>query len=985
MLLTCLVIALLTCFVSPLITKFLGRNAGWVLALPLLGAAVLAVSAFADAARSGSADSSGSPVVQQWVPWMPTVDVGLGLRMDGLALVFTLLVLVIGALIMVYSTRYLEPVGKHGTFYLLMTGFAAAMLALVLADDLIVLYVAWEATTLCSFFLIARSGAGAREPAIRTLLVTVAGGLLLLAAVTVMIIATGTTRLSDILVDPVWSANGALTTAVAVLIAMAAFTKSAQFPFQAWLPDSMVAITPVSAYLHAAAMVKAGIYLLLRFSPVFADVSVWNVMLVTAGLITALFGAIAALRRYDLKELLAYSTMSQLGLLVTMIGIGTPEALKAAVIHTIAHALFKSALFMFIGVIDHSAHTRDMRVLAHMKLRMPVTATAMGLAAASMAGVPLLLGFVSKETMLKAFLDAPGPAWVPWVVTAAAAVASIFTFAYSARLVLGAFGGRQEKNSENSDDVVREASPAFWGAPVLGATAGLVLGVIPFLLDKLVTVGASASAGEEVEAHFALWHGLVPELFVSLTVIAIGTVLVLARHRVHRAMAPYDFPISGLDVVDTAREQTIRFGGVVGGWTGSIAPRRHLSIPAVALIAIAAIAVLTIDDLPAVVGEPSDPLDWVLVVLIACGVVAMMQAKTLIAAIVVTGVVGFGMTVWFLQLGATDVAITQLLVEILTVCVMVLLLRRLPTTFEKTPPRKHVIPLLVAGGAGLATTVGVWALTGRREMSPASEYYLTEGYNETGGTNLVNTILVDFRALDTLGELTVLGVAGITIAALLRARKPSPERSANIQDHSPLIDARDNTVFVRTAAKLLAPIIVAGSLILLLRGHYEPGGGFIAALVGGAGFALAYLAAPSDRSARVQMPYLLLIGLGVAVGVGTGFLGYLDGSFLRPLHPEIFGFQATTAVVFDVGVYLAVIGVILASFNLLGRPPKRGGQPLVGGSDPGAPTHESEVSDAPTAGEKRAEGEPPTSGSTSSEHSRDHANNPEESDEVNAR
>lgn len=984
MLLTCLVIALLTCFVSPLVTKFLGRNAGWVLALPLLGAAALAVSSFADAARSGSTDTSGSPVVEQWVPWMPTVDVGLGLRMDGLALVFTLLVLVIGAMIMVYSTRYLEPGGKHGTFYLLMTGFAAAMLALVLADDLIVLYVAWEATTLCSFFLIARSGAGAREPAIRTLLVTVAGGLLLLAAVTVMIIATGTTRLSEILVDPVWSSNGALTTTVAVLIALAAFTKSAQFPFQAWLPDSMVAITPVSAYLHAAAMVKAGIYLLLRFSPVFADVSVWNVMLVTAGLITALFGAIAALRRYDLKELLAYSTMSQLGLLVTMIGIGTPEALKAAVTHTIAHALFKSALFMFVGVIDHSAHTRDMRELADMKLRMPIAATGMGLAAASMAGVPLLLGFVSKETMLKAFLDAPGPAWVPWVVTAAAAVASIFTFAYSARLVLGAFGGRAKK-TQDSDNVVPEASPAFWGAPVLGASAGLVLGVAPFLLDKLVTVGTTASAGEEVEAHFALWHGLVPELFVSLTVIAIGTMMVLARRRVHRAMEPYDFPISGLNVVDTAREQTIRFGGVVGGWTGSIAPRRHLSIPAVALIAIAAVAVVTIDDLPAVVGEPSDPLDWVLVVLIACGVVAMMQAKTLIAAIVVTGVVGFGMTVWFLQLGATDVAITQLLVEILTVCVMVLLLRRLPTTFEKTPPRKHVIPLLVAGGAGLATTLGVWALTGRREMSPASEYFLTEGYNETGGTNLVNTILVDFRALDTLGELTVLGVAGLTIAALLRARKPSPERSADIQDHSPLIDARDNTVFVRVAAKLLAPIIVAGSLILLLRGHYEPGGGFIAALVGGSGFALAYLAAPTDRSARVQMPYLLLIGLGVAVGVGTGFLGYLDGSFLRPLHPEIFGYQTTTALVFDVGVYLAVIGVILASFNLLGRPPKRGGQPLVGGSDPGAPTHESDVSDAPTTDEKRTKGDPAASGSSASEHSHDHANHPDESDEVNAR
>lgn len=385
MLLACLLTLLLTSVAAAPLGRWLGRSAGYVLAVPLLGVAVLLTAAVVDAG-----------VVTQSVAWMPTLDVHLAMRADGLSLLFALLVTVVGAAVLVYSARYLGA-GKQSSFYVLMTAFAAAMLALVLADDVVVLFVAWEATTFCSFFLIARSGTHAQEPALRTLLVTVFGGLLLLAGVITMAVATGTTQLSAIITATVWADNPTLTTVVAVLIAVAAFTKSAQFPFQAWLPDSMVAITPVSTYLHAAAMVKAGIYLLLRFSPLFHGVTIWHILLITCGVITAVIGATAALRRFDLKELLAYSTISQLGFLVAVIGVGTTYALTAAVIHTLAHALFKAALFMFVGVLDHEAGTRDIRELSRLRLTMPVTKAAITLAALSMAGVPHCLGSSPKK------------------------------------------------------------------------------------------------------------------------------------------------------------------------------------------------------------------------------------------------------------------------------------------------------------------------------------------------------------------------------------------------------------------------------------------------------------------------------------------------------------------------------------------------------------------------------------------------------------
>ncbi|WP_245650135.1 DUF4040 family protein [Millisia brevis] len=890
--------------------RFLGRNAGWLLAVPLFAAAAVLVAI--------TARSAGEPI-EQSLPWIPTVDISFALRLDGLAFVFAMLVLVIGGLVLAYSARYLGRDDRSGSFYPGMTAFAAAMLLLVLADDLVLLFVAWEATTLCSFFLIAQPGSRARKPAVRTLLVTAAGGLVLLGAVATIVVGTGTTRLSTALADPVWQDNPGFTTAVAVMIAIAAFTKSAQFPFQFWLPDSMVAISPVSAYLHAAAMVKAGIYLMLRFSPVLAGEPVWTALLVTCGLVTALLGAASALRRFDLKGLLAYSTMSQLGLLTVMIGVGTPAALTAALVHTIAHALFKAALFMLVGIIDHRAHTRDIRQLSAMSVRMPITAGATIVAGASMAGLPPLLGFVSKESMFEAFLHAPG-AWVP-IVVVGAALTSILTFAYTGRLLFGAFGGR--------GTIVPEVGIATRVVPMIAAFLGLALGLAPFLLDASVSAASTVVAGQEQHSHLALWHGFNPALGISAFVIAAGAVLVWQRSWVDRLVLPLRSPVSGIGIVERLRGGIIRFGVLVGAPTASDAPRRHLAIPMALLAAIAVIGVLRVDaGIPPVAGELDRPTDVIPAILVVVGVLAAVLARTRVAAILVVGVAGFAMTLWFISLGAVDVALTQLLVEILTLCVMVLLLPRLPRTFGRSEidgaagaraRRRKRVSIGVAVASGIAASMGVWALTGRREASNAAQFYLGEAETTTGGANIVNTILVDFRALDTLGELTVLGIAGVAAAALLDSRRLAPRRTSPVDPGSPLADPRANSVFVRTVGRLLGPIIVAVSVVLLWRGHQEPGGGFIAALVGGSGVALLYLAAPSDDEARIRWPHMALIGAGILIGTGTGLLGYLEGSFLTPLHADILGYSFSTALVFDIGVYLAVIGVVLASFNLLGR------------------------------------------------------------------
>lgn len=884
---------------APLLARTLGRSAGWFLGIGLLGVAAALAQNY-----------PGSGVVRQSVAWIPTIDVALRLRLDGLSFLFAMVVVAIGAVVMIYSASYLterHPIG----FYTLMTAFAAAMLLLVLADDLVLLFVAWELTTLCSYLLILRSGPTAGPPATRTLLVTVAGGLCLLGAVALIVIGTGTTDLTAALTHRLWTEDPLFCGTVAVLVAAAAMTKSAQFPFHSWLPDAMVAPAPVSAYLHAAAMVKAGIFLLMLFADAASNSPIWPLLLISVGLITAVMGAVFALQRTDLKELLAYSTVSQLGLLVAVIGIGTTGAMLAASVHVVAHALFKSAAFMYVGFLERRVGTRDIGQLSGLARALPWDAAMISLAVISMAGIPAALGFVSKELIFDAMLDAPGGPPVGWTVALVTACGAALTVAYSARIIVTTLPGPAMEVRPQSGTMSMSLAVS------LTALGGAILGVTVWLLDDLVAPSAAVAAGATVsEVHgLHLWHGFNVPLALSAAAITAGAALTASRLRTDRLLDRQLFPGSGIAAVQWAQDTTIVAGRRVGDLTRTDAPATHLAVPA-ALIGLGSFGLVTLWP-----GWPDtmrpEAVDVGLLVVMTVGVVTVMRARARLTAVIATGVVGFSVALWFFNLGASDVALTQLLVEILTVVIMVLVVRRMRPGFAPTRPRRTVLAAAAALAAGTAATLATLVFTGHRSLTPAGEYFLREAENETGGTNVVNTILVDFRALDTLGELVVLAVGALAVAVLLHARRPVDGPANELPDTS-LSDPGRNAVFLAVLDRALIPLMLIGSVYALVRGHNAPGGGFIAALIGASALALAYLSASSDDTRRLNLPYLGIAGSGIVVAAGTGLLGLLEGSFLRPLHADVFGIHLTSALIFDLGVYLAVFGVILAALNLLG-------------------------------------------------------------------
>lgn len=914
-----------------------GARGGW-LAVVVLTALTAVVAAGGPGTRTEA------------VPWIPSLEIALRLRVDGLGWLFALLVLGVGAVVLAYSTSYVTE-ERAGGFFALMTAFAAAMLTLVLADDLVVLFVAWEVTTLCSYLLILRMGSAGRAPAARTLLVTVAGGLALLGAVCAIVVRTGTTQLSAALADPAWTQDPVFAGVVAVLVAVAAMTKAAQFPFHSWLPDAMVAPAPVSAYLHAAAMVKAGIYLLMRFAGAASASPLWPWLLVTVGVVTALLGGVFALQRSDLKEMLAYSTISQLGLLVAVIGVGTTTALLAASAHVVAHALFKSAGFMTVGLVERRAGTRDLRELRGLFRSMPWTATMIALIALSMAGVPVTLGFVSKEYVLDAALSADGgPALLAAVGLGAAAV---LTVAYSARMVFPVLFGSPTALGPPG------GARTMAGTVTVTALAGALLGPAVWLLDGALRSSAAAALGVAPAAvpAVSVWHGVTPALVVSAIAIALGTVVAVAHRWVDRALDRALFPVTGVAVVERLRSGVVGLGRATGRPYRGDAPARHLLIPLLLVAAGGGGAVAAQTGGLAAAPDTSRPWDVFLLLLTAGGIVAVLAARTRFAAVVASGVIGFAVALWFYELGAADVALTQLLVEVLTVAVIVLVLRRLPAPFAARSAHRgrarRALRIVLAAGAGGAATLATLALTGWRAPSPAAEWFLAEAEDRTGGTNVVNTILVDFRALDTFGELVVLVLAALVVAVLLDARRPQPVREAEgVTTAAPVRDPEANAVFLAAAANVLVPVLLVASVLVLLRGHNAPGGGFIGALLGAAALVLAYLAAPSDSSGRVRLPFLLVAGAGAVVAAVVGLFGLADGSFLRPLHVDVLGVHLTTALVFDVGVYLAVLGVVVAALNLLGTPGAgpQGVHPHPGRSTPGQHTEPDDQHD-PTPGE----------------------------------
>lgn len=739
---------------APSLTRRMGRDAAWVLAAAF-GAATAWIAA------QGRGVLEGEPVLGE-LAWVPGVDLALVVRMDALGLLFALIVTGIGTAVFAYSARYFHPGDPQvGRVLALLAFFGASMLGLVVADDVLLLFVFWELTSVSSFFLIGGMGEG-RAGATRAFLLTAVGGLALLAGFLLLGLDAGTLRLSAILAESALATSG-LAPAIIALLLLGAFTKSAQVPFQFWLPGAMVAPTPISTYLHAATMVKAGVYLAFRMTPLYGDVALWRTSLLVFGLVTAVFGAAVALKKTDLKALLAYGTVSQLGFLIATIGIGTPLALAAAAAHTLAHALYKATLFMSVGIIDHETGSRDLTELGGLRRHLPGVALAGGLASLSMAGIPPLVGFVSKEEAFAAFAKAPGaPGLAPTVATVAV-LASVLTFAYTARYYWRTFEGPSPAGLH-----AHPAPGAFVAVPLVTAVSGLALGLVVPLLDPLVNGVGLATTGTDPDLHLALWHGLTVPLAMSAVVVAGGLAAFLLRAPVERLQGRVRLALTGDEAFDRLYYGAIALGHRVGAPSASSSPAAYLTpiLAVVVLLAGAAAAWPALE----ITGDPaaSRAPDWVVIVLLATSIIAVDQARSRIGAVAALGFSGFIVAAWFVLLGAPDLALTQLLVETLTVAVVVLAFRRLPPTFVPAARPRRGLAIAAAAAVGGAFGLGAYALTGRRGLSEPGRWYLAEAEGETGGTNIVNTILVDFRALDTLGEVTVLVVAAIGIFAVVR-------------------------------------------------------------------------------------------------------------------------------------------------------------------------------------------------------------------------
>jgi multicomponent Na+:H+ antiporter subunit A len=741
----------------PPLTRAVGRDAGWLVGLAFAGSLAVLLPATGEVLR-------GDPLTWStvWVPDLvgPGVDAALALHLDGLALLFAILVLGIGALVLVYTARYSPPGSRDTRTLVLLTVFAAAMLTLVLADDVVLLYVGWELTSVVSFLLIAGDGVAGSTPARRAFVVTAAGGLCLLAALALLAGAAGSTSLTVILTSPEVAASPVLP-AVGVLVLLAIGTKSALVPFGFWLRGAMVAPTPISTYLHAATMVKAGIYLLARTTPITSLIDWWLPVVVTLGLGTAVLGGIQALRAVDLKALLAGSTISQLGFIAATLALGTEEALVAGLLHTLAHAAFKASLFTATGVVDHEAGTRDLRLLGDLRRTMPVTTAIACLAGLSMAGVPPLLGFVSKEAVLTSFLG------VSPLLLVLATTAAVLTAAYTLRFVIGTFFGPPPAVRTAHG---HEAPGAFLLTPAVVAVVGLVGGLHLTPVDALIG-GAASDAGayaERIHPHLALWHGVAPPLFASAAALLGGWLvwsLVGRRETVHLPGR-----LDGPAVFDRLNARVLATGGVVARPFLSLRPVAQLSwvltTVLATLLAVAATDLPEVGDLP--VGSTAE---WVIVGVIALTLAVMSRVSSRLGTVGLIGAVGFMITGVYVLRHAPDLAITQLLVESLTVVLIVLVFRGLPEHFLAPTRRRAVVTGVAAAAAGL-TAVGIATLLlGPRPESAISRYYLDRAAEETGGSNVVNTILVDFRGLDTMGEITVLAVACIGVYVVTRRRR----------------------------------------------------------------------------------------------------------------------------------------------------------------------------------------------------------------------
>jgi multicomponent K+:H+ antiporter subunit A len=887
----------------------------------LATAGMVAIAGCAQLAVLG-ADVFAGGVPATSVPWLPASGVDLGLRLDGYACLFALLIHGIGALVLLYAGYYLgadDPVPRFCASLLLFMG---AMLGLVLADNLILLVAFWELTSLASFLLIGYWNRlpEARDGARLALAVTGAGGLALLAGVLLLGGIVGSFELDAVLAAGDRIRAHAWYTPALLLVLAGVFTKSAQFPLHFWLPNAMTAPTPVSAYLHSATMVKAGVFLLGRLHPALAGTETWFHVVSAVGLATLVTGAWLALFQHDLKGLLAYSTISHLGLVTLLFGLDTPLATVAAVFHVLNHAIFKASLFMAVGIIDHETGTRDMRRLNGLWRHMPVTATLAMVSCAGMAGVPLANGFLSKEMFFAETLFVDGHVAMEAVVPAFATLAGVFSVAYSLRFIHDVFFNGEPVGLERTP----HEPPRWMRLPVeVLVLLCLAVGMLPALtVGPLLSLAAAPVLGGTLpEFELAIWHGFNTPLLMSLVALLGGVVLYAwLQHRVnlHTVVHP---PRSGRALYEWGMRQLERVGACVVGRLAT--ERQPVELRWLLACALAALAV------PMLVGGISTgpvrgtPANfavlavWLIGITGAVGTVRY-HAQRLVA-LVFLGVTGLAVSLAFVHFSAPDLALTQLLVEVVGIVLMMLALNYLP---QRSPPVRWDAQATLHAGIAIAVGIAIGAVVWSVLTHPAQSiagYYLEQSVPAGGGTNVVNVIIVDFRAFDTLGEITVLAVAALLVHAVLAGAPSLPQPG-------PPANGPRASLILTLAVQALLPLAALVAVHLLLRGHNLPGGGFIAGLVLATAFILQYVARGQAEVEALWRPrYQRWIGGGLLLatltGAGSLAFGYpfLTSGSWKPELPVIGVVPIASAMFFDIGVFLVVVGATLLALSEIGR------------------------------------------------------------------
>ncbi len=929
-----------------------------VLAAPFIGSAAAAslrpharnAAAWLATAASGLTLACGiglypalaaGEIVTLTLPWAPSLGLTFALRADGFAWLFLLLISGIGMLVSVYARYYMSPADPVPRFFSLLLAFAGAMVGVVLSGNVIQLVIFWEMTSILSFLLIGywHHGAAARDGARMALVVTSTGGLCLLVGLLLLGAVAGSYELDAILAaGPQIRASHTYGPAL-LLILIGAFTKSAQFPFHFWLPNAMAAPTPVSAYLHSATMVKAGVFLLVRFWPVLSDTALWFWLVGTAGLTTLTLGAYLAMFQRDMKAVLAYSTISHLGLITFLLGLGSPLACVAAIFHIVNHAVFKASLFMAAGAVDHEAGTRDLKKLGGLARHMPLTCVLACVSAAAMAGVPLLNGFLSKEMFFEETLAARTGSGFDILPTLAVVAASAFAVVYSLRLVALAFFGPPPESYPKPP----HEPPRWMLAPIAClALTCVAVGVLPSVtIQPFLALAADSVLGDRApQFTLAIWHGLTPALAMSAIAMTIG---LAAYGLLHAQLRRWSRP-PVLGALSAARMFEAGMRLITEQLPNQIKMRfpaeklqpQLLLIVVTGLVAAGLSAWVAPINLPGLsLGTLDPPFALLWAIGGACAIAAAAFAKFhRLAALVLAGGAGLASCISFVWLSAPDLATTQLLVEVVTAILLLLGLRWLPPRLRMEGARRpadrmrRARDLAIAVAAGIGMSVLAYGVMMHPVAGSISEYFLQNAYSGGGGRNVVNVILVDFRALDTLGEITVLAIVALSVFALLRRFRPSEESmGAPVQQTTQAaLDAgregRDEgdtlTEYLRVPGlivRLMFPVVVLLALHLFLRGHDLPGGGFSAGLTGSVALILLYMAGGVRWvEARFRVAPVRWMGAGLVLAFLTGAVAMLLGypfltSDFRYLEIPLLGrAPLASAMLFDLGVFMLVVG-----------------------------------------------------------------------------